>query len=74
MEPTTAHRPARDYPMTPDGKYKYTTSDGRPLHFEPYRLPELIGEDFLIPAWVTRFFRKLFRRTPSPRRDTPAAR
>jgi hypothetical protein len=69
MEPTTTSRPDRPYPMTPDGKYKYTTWDGRPLHFEPYRIPELIGEDFLIPAWVTRFFRKLFRRT-----DTHAAR
>jgi hypothetical protein len=69
MEPTTTDRSTRPYPRTPDGKYKYTTSDGSPLHYEPYRIPELIGEDFLIPAVVTRFFRKLFRRT-----DTPASR
>jgi hypothetical protein len=69
MEPSTTNRPTRDYPRTPDGKYKYTTRDGRPLHFEPYRIPGLVGEDFLIPAWVTKFFRKLFRR-----KDTPAAR
>ena len=69
MEPTTTSQRTRDYPRTPDGKYKYTTRDGRPLHFEPYTIPGLVGEDFLIPAWVTKFFRKLFRRT-----DTPTAR
>jgi len=69
MEPTTTNQRTRDYPRTPDGKYKYTTSDGRPLHFEPERIPGLVGDDFLIPASVTKFFRKLFRRT-----DTPAAR
>jgi hypothetical protein len=69
MEPTTTSRPTRDYPRTPDGKYKYTTSDGRPLHFEPSTIPGLVGDDFLIPASVTRFFRKLFRR-----KDTFAAR
>ncbi len=69
MEPTTISQPTRDYPRTPDGKYKYTTSDGQPLHFEPTTLPGLVGEDFLIPASVTKFFRKLLRRT-----DTPTAR
>ena len=69
MEPTTTSRSARPCPRTPDGKYKYTTRDGRPLHYEPYRIPGLVGEDFLIPAAVTKFFRKLFRR-----KDTPAAR
>jgi hypothetical protein len=69
MEPTTTGRPTRAYPRTPDGKYKYTTSDGRPLHYEPYTVPSLVGEDFLIPAWVTKFFRKLFRRA-----DTRTAR
>jgi hypothetical protein len=63
MEPTTTVRSTRPYPRTPDGKYKYTTQDGRPLHYEPYRIPGLLGDDSLIPAWVTRFFRKLFRRT-----------
>ena len=52
-----------------DGKYKYTTQDGSPLHYEPYVIPDIIGPNFLIPAVVTRFFRKLFRHT-----DTPAAR
>jgi hypothetical protein len=64
VEPTL-RRPTRDYPRTPDGKYKYTTSDGRPLHFEPYTIPELIGPNFLIPAFVTTFFHKLFRRKQS---------
>jgi hypothetical protein len=69
MEPTTTSRRTRDYPRTPDGKYKYTTRDGRPLHFEPYTIPDIVGPNFLIPASVAKFFRKLFRRT-----DTPAAR
>jgi hypothetical protein len=69
MEPTTRVRSTRPYPRTPDGKYKYTTADGRPLHYEPYRIPGLLGDDPLIPASVARFFRKLFRR-----QDTHAAR
>jgi hypothetical protein len=69
MQPTPTDRPTREYPRTPDGKYKYTTWDGRPLHFEPYTIPSLVGDDFLIPAWVTKFFRKLFRRA-----DTHPAR
>jgi hypothetical protein len=69
MEPTTRVRSTRPYPRTPDGKYKYTTQDGSPLHYEPYVIPDIIGPDFLIPAWVTRFFRRLFRR-----QDTHAAR
>jgi hypothetical protein len=65
MEPTTS-RPAREYPMTPDGKYKYTTWDGRPLHFEPATIPDIIGPNFLIPASVSKFFRRLLRRaTPT---------
>ena len=59
----------RDYPRTPDGKYKYTTQDGSPLHYEPYVIPDIIGPNFLIPASVTKFFRRLFRR-----QDTHAAR
>ena len=39
------------------------------LHFEPTTIPGLVGDDFLIPASVTKFLRKLFRRP-----DTPAAR
>ena len=63
MEPTTTGRSARPYPRTPDGKYKYTTSDGQPLYFEPATTPELFGPDFPIPPAVAKFFRKLFRRT-----------
>jgi hypothetical protein len=69
MEPTTAKRPTRDFPRTADGDYKYTTPDGQPLYFEPTTMPGLFGDYPQIPASVTRFFRKLFRRT-----DTPAAR
>jgi hypothetical protein len=66
MEPTTRVRSTRPYPRTPDGKYKYTTQDGSPLHYEPYVIPGLLGDDPLIPAAVTKFFRKLFRRaTPT---------
>jgi hypothetical protein len=68
MEPTITVRSTRPYPRTPDGKYKYTTWDGRPLHYEPYRVPSLLGDGFLIPASVSKFFRKLFRRA-----DTHAA-
>jgi hypothetical protein len=38
-------------------------------NFEPDSVPGLVGDAFLIPASVTKFFRKLFRR-----KDTPAAR
>jgi hypothetical protein len=68
MEPTTTSRPTRDYPRTPDGKYKYTAWDGSPRYLEPDTNHDIIGPDFLIPAAVTRFFRKLFRR-----KDAPAA-
>jgi hypothetical protein len=66
MEPTTARQRTRDYPRTPDGKYKYTTEDGQPLHFEPTTIPGLVGDGFQIPAPLTKFFRKLFRRTDAP--------
>ncbi len=69
MEPTTTSRPIRDYPRTPDGKYKYTAWDGSPRYLEPDTIPDIIGPNFLIPAFVTTFFRKLFRR-----KDTHAAR
>jgi hypothetical protein len=62
MEPSTTSQRTRDYPRTPDGKYKYTTSDGRPLHFEPSRVPGLVGDYPQVPASVTKFFRKLLRR------------
>jgi hypothetical protein len=69
VEPTTTSQRTRDYPRTPDGKYKYTAWDGSPRYFEPETIPGLVGPDFLIPASVSRFFRKLFRR-----KDALAAR
>jgi hypothetical protein len=63
MEPTTASKSTREYPRTPDGKYKYTAWDGSPRYLEPETIPDIIGENFLIPASVAKFFRKLFRRT-----------
>ena len=69
MEPTTTSQRTRDYPRTPDGKYKYTTEDGHPLHFEPSTIPGLIGDGFRMPPSVSKFLRKLFRR-----KDTSAAR
>lgn len=67
MEPPTVSRPTRPYPRTPDGKYKYTTWDGHPLHYEPYTIPDIIGPNFLIPAVVSKFFRRLFRRADTQR-------
>jgi hypothetical protein len=32
------------------------------FHFEQTTVPGLVGPDFLIPASVSKFFRKLFRR------------
>ena len=69
MEPTTTNQRTREYPRTPDGKYKYTAWDGSPRYLEPYTIPDIIGPNFLIPAPVARFFRKIFRR-----KDAPAAR
>jgi hypothetical protein len=40
MEPTDTSRSTRDYPRTPDGKYKYTKPDGRPLHQDYPRTPD----------------------------------
>lgn len=65
MDQPMPHRPVVPFPTTPDGKYKYTTEDGQPLHFEPMNMPE-IGENVFIPKSVTRRLRRLFRRpTPS---------
>jgi hypothetical protein len=69
MEPATTNQPTRDYPRTPDGKYKYTAWDGSPRYLEPSSVPDLVGPDFPFPASVAKLFRKLFRR-----KDTPAAR
>jgi hypothetical protein len=62
MEPTTSSRPTRDYPRTPDGKYKYTGRDGSPRYFEQMILPGLgFGSLGLI-----RHLRTLFKRaTPT---------
>jgi hypothetical protein len=64
MEQPTTSQPTRDYPRTPDGKYKYTTWDGRPLHFESTTVPGLVSGPLLAAS-----LRKLFRR-----KDAPAAR
>ena len=63
MEQPTTNRPTMDYPRTPDGKYKYTASDGRPRYHKPVTVPDLVGPDFPFPAPVAKLFRKLFRRT-----------
>jgi hypothetical protein len=64
MEPTSTNRPTMDYPRTPDGKYKYTTWDGRPLHFKSVITPG-VASGPILPEWL----RKRFRRT-----DTHASR
>ncbi len=64
MEQPTPERPAMPYPTLPDGKYKYTTWDGQPLHFEPTHLPNMrLGP--ILPKWVTKRLRTLFKR-PAP--------
>jgi hypothetical protein len=65
MEPTTSSQRTRDYPRTPDGKYKYTASDGSPLHFEPTTIPALVGDGFQMPPSLTNF-RKLLQRKDAP--------
>jgi hypothetical protein len=66
MEQPATNRPTLDYPRTPDGKYKYTASDGRPRYHKPVTVPGLVGPDFPFPAPVAKFFRKLLRRTGTP--------
>ena len=69
MEPTTISQSTAELTRT-DTTNTFKTPDApADRHFKPMIVPGLVGEDFLIPAWVTKFFRKLFRRT-----DTPAAR
>lgn len=48
-------KPAIPYPTTPDGKPKYTTSLGDPLHYPPTRLPGL-GTGQILPDWVHRLW------------------
>jgi hypothetical protein len=68
MDQPTANQPTRDYPRTPDGKYKYTTRDGSPRYFEQVKMPGVASSPIL-PESVSNFFRKRFRRT-----DTHASR
>jgi len=69
MEPSTTGQPPE--PTSADaGETFFKTPNAPPgYHFEQEILPGLIGPDFLIPAPVSKFFRKLFRR-----KHTPAAR
>ncbi len=67
MEQPTTKRPLPDYPRTPDGKYKYTSVTGEPKYFPSTKLPGLVGPDFPFPPSVAKLFRKLFRRTDTPR-------
>jgi hypothetical protein len=64
MEPTRTTQPNRDYPRTPDGKYKYMTWDGRPLHFRSLITPG-VASGPILPVWLTKRFR---------RKDTRVAR
>ena len=68
MKPHTTNRPNRDYPRMPDGKYKYTASDGSPRYFQQVKMPGVASSPIL-PESVSKFFRRLFRRT-----DTHASR
>jgi len=66
MEQPTTSQPAIPYPTMPDGKYKYTTWDGEPLHYPSTKVPGL-GNAQILPDWVHNFVRRLFKRaTPSP--------
>ncbi|HEY5342922.1 MAG TPA: hypothetical protein VIJ66_04615 [Solirubrobacteraceae bacterium] len=66
MEQPTKKQPAIPYPRTPDGKYMYTASDGRPKHFPSTKLPGPVGPDFPFPPSVAKLFRKLFHRGATP--------
>jgi hypothetical protein len=61
MEQPTAKQPAIPYPRTPDGKLKYTTWDGRPLHFPTQTVPGLFDSQIL-PDSVHNWVRKLLKR------------
>lgn len=63
MEQPTTNQPAIPYPRTPDGKLKYTTADGRPLHYPSTELPGL-GDAQILPDWVHNWARKIFKRAP----------
>lgn len=63
MKQPTTKQPAIPYPTTPDGKYKYTTRDGRPKHYPSQKVPGL-GDAQIFPDWVHNWVRKLFKRAP----------
>ncbi len=68
MEPTTASQPPVSEPPSMDAEETFFKTPNAPpgRHFEQLRVPSLGGPDFLIPASVSRLFRKLFKRpTPS---------
>jgi hypothetical protein len=62
MEQPTTKQPAIPHPRTPDGKYKYTTADGRPLHYPSMKVPGLLSSQIL-PDWVHNWARKRFKRS-----------
>jgi hypothetical protein len=62
MEQPTTRQPVIPYPMTPDGKYKYTGADGRPKVVPSQTLPGL-GDAQILPDWVHNRLRKLFKRS-----------
>jgi hypothetical protein len=63
MEQPTTNRPMPDYPRTPDGKYKYTTWDGRPKYYPSTTVPGL-GDAQILPDRVHNWVRKLLKRAP----------
>jgi hypothetical protein len=63
MEQPTTKQPAIPYPRTADGKLKYTTADGRPLHYPSQTVPGLLKSQIL-PDRVHNWVRKLFKRAP----------
>ena len=65
MEPTTKRQPVIPYPLTPDGKYKYTGADGRPKVVPSEPIPGLFDSQIL-PDWVHNQVRRLFKRAPRP--------
>jgi hypothetical protein len=69
MKSTTASPPTAE-PARTDNTNTFKTPDApADRHFKQMIVPGLVGPDFLIPASVSRLFRRLFRRT-----DTHAAR
>jgi putative intracellular protease/amidase len=66
MEPTTTSQPTAE-PTRTDTTNTFKTPDApADRHFKQMIVPGLGGPDFLIPASVSKFFRKLFRRKATP--------